>query len=193
MPLGWDADAAIGSCLVVRGWRGGAWRFHKRRYGAIDHRGSLTTTDRYNRATDLFPPDQTRPVLYLALDRAVSIGEIQRHLSPAFLPALIDYRLTTMRVDLVGSVVLCDDPARLGLGLDDLCHDTDWAAPQRLAAAAVVRGVEAMVVPSATRLGDNLVVFPLLLQPGSTILETGSVDPRLYVDRSAGPPSARGR
>ena len=183
VPLGWDADNAIAACPVLHHWQGTAWRFHKRRYQALDPGGSLLRSGRYHRARDRFPPDQTWPALYLALDRAISIGEIQRHLTPALLPHLNDYRLTTLRLHLVGPVVLCDEPARMGLALDDLCHDTDWEAPQRLAAAALGRGVEAMVVPSATRLGNNLVVFPTRLRAGSTIVEMGHVDPRLYVER----------
>jgi hypothetical protein len=41
-----------------------------------------------------------------------------------------------------------------------------------------------MIVPSATQLGRNLVIFPPLLRPDSRITELSFVDPRLYVDRA---------
>lgn len=89
-----------------------------------------------------------------------------------------------LRLELVGPVALCHEPDRFGLATDDLCHDTDWEVPQLLASAVLARGVEAMIVPSATRLGNNLVVFPTRLRPGSQIVEVSHLDPRLYVDRS---------
>ncbi len=177
----WDADQAIASCPWQYRWHGVGWRFHKRRYHPVDPGGSQLRSGRYHRAHDRFPSDQTWPALYLALSPATSIGEVQRHLTPALLPQLNDFRLTELRLELVGPVALCDEPTRLDLDLEDLCHDTIWDIPQRLAAAALRQGVEAMVVPSATRLGSNLVLFPTQRRAGSVIVATGYVDPRLYV------------
>ena len=53
--------------------------------------------------------------------------------------------------------------------------------PQRLAELALVRGAEGLRVPSATRLGANLIVFPLNLQPTSALSVVGSRAPRLYI------------
>ncbi len=39
------------------------------------------------------------------------------------------------------------------------------------------------LVPSATRLGDNLVLFPRQLRPDSRVSVVSSRDPQLYVSR----------
>jgi hypothetical protein len=60
-------------------------------------------------------------------------------------------------------------------------HDTDYETTQALGAAANSRGLEGLLVPSATRLGDNLIVFPHNLRSESRIDVVSSRDPRLYV------------
>jgi hypothetical protein len=63
-------------------------------------------------------------------------------------------------------------------------HDTDYEATQAIGAAAFADGLEGLLVPSATRLGDNLILFPDNLRAGSRIEVVSSRDPRLYVQRS---------
>jgi RES domain-containing protein len=182
LPEGWSPEQAVVACPVIEGWESLAWRFHKRKYRATDHGGSLTFSARFNRGLDLFPADEIWPALYLALAPEISIGERQRHARPERLPELNDYPLTTLSVTL--AVVLdCTDATTLGISLEDLCHDTDFSAGQHLAAAALAQEIEAMIVPSATRLGNNLVVFPTQLRPTSRIVEVSHIDPRLYVER----------
>jgi hypothetical protein len=82
-------------------------------------------------------------------------------------------RLSELQVDLA-AVLDCRDPTRLGLNLDGLCDDLDYRLPQRLAAVARARGAEGLLVPSATRLGHNLVVFTDRLQPK---LNSAGVEP----------------
>lgn len=65
--------------------------------------------------------------------------------------------------------------------VSDLCHETDYRIPQELAAASIARGAEAVLVPSATRLGDNLILFPSNIKPTSRIDVVNSRDPMLYV------------
>jgi hypothetical protein len=48
----------------------------------------------------------------------------------------------------------------MGLSAGDLLHDTDYGVPHGLAAAALVGGAKGMIVPSATLLGDNLIILP---------------------------------
>ena len=60
-------------------------------------------------------------------------------------------------------------------------HDTDYEATQALGAAANSRGFEGLLVPSATRLGNNLIVFSQNLLADSRIAVVSSRDPRLYV------------
>lgn len=182
VPLGWTPAAAL-AARSAEPWRGTAWRFHRRRYAATDATGSGLFSGRYHRGRDAFPERDTWAALYLALSPEICLGEILRHLTPERLPLLNEYRLTEVSVSR-SAVLDCRDPTVLGLTTDDLHHDTNYSPTQELGAAAVARGVEGLVVSSATRLGDNLVVFPANLRSGSQIVATSSRDPRLYVPRT---------
>lgn len=119
--------------------------------------------------------------LYLGLSREVCIGEILRHTTPELLPQL-NHRYTRLRVALE-RVLDCRDLGVLGLTGEDLWRDTDYCIPQRLALAALDRSVEGLLVPSATRLGDNFILFPEVLRSGSSITIVDHIDPNLYVHR----------
>ncbi len=93
------------------------------------------------------------------------------------------YRISEIDVEL-NAVIDCREIAALGICLDALLNDLDYTVPQRIAAAALATGAEGLLVPSATRLGDNLVVFPDQLHPDSRLEIVGSRDPVLYVERS---------
>jgi hypothetical protein len=67
--------------------------------------------------------------------------------------------------------------------VEDLIRDNDFSTTQELAAAAIALRAEAVLVVSATGLGDNLVVFPRMLRDSSILRAIGSRDPRLYVPR----------
>jgi RES domain-containing protein len=180
-PPKWDAASAVAACPIIP-WQGPAWRAHLRRYGAIDHGGALRFSGRYHRGPDLFPVGQTWPALYLALREVICLGEVMRHLSTANLANLASYSLSELSVEL--SVVLdCRQPAHLGLRADDVCEDLDYTVPQAIAAAAIARGAEGLLVPSATRLGDNLILFPTHYRARSTVAVVKTTDPRLYVPR----------
>ena len=71
----------------------------------------------------------------------------------------------------------------MGLTPDDLLHDTDYHVTQQIGAASVALGVEGILVPSATLLGDNMVFWVSQLRPTSRIVVVSSEDPRLYVPR----------
>jgi hypothetical protein len=88
------------------------------------------------------------------------------------------------------AVLDCRDSMTVGLTVDSLCQPFDlrtmderraieraYAIPRRLAWMARVRGAEALLVPSATRLGHNLIVFTDRLRPGSRLEYTGHRDP----------------
>ncbi len=163
-------------------WLGQAWRLHRRTYGPTDSGGSMLVSGRYHRGADQFPRSQTWAALYLALSPEVALGEVLRHFSPPLLPRLNEYRLTELRVEL-RAVLDCRDAAALGLSPDDLVRDYDFAITQEIAVAALALGAEGILVPSATGLGDNLVVFPSQLRSASALVAVGSRDPRLYVPR----------
>ena len=182
VPEGWDATAALAACPVVE-WEGHVWRMHKQKYSATDPGGSRMVSGRYHRGLDQFPEDQVFSALYLATSPEVCLGELYRHITPELLPSLNNYRLSKLFVRLM-TVLDCRDPALLGLSLDDLVHDTDYEATQSIGAAAFARRAEGILTISATRLGDNLVLFPIHLGTSSRITVVSSRDPRLYVQRS---------
>jgi hypothetical protein len=177
----WDADAATAELQPAR-WSGHAWRFHRQRYEATDHSGSLLVSGRYHRAPDQFAPEHRWPALYLALAPEVAIGEVLRHVEPSLLPDLNGFRISELTVDL-GQVLDCRDAGSLGLQDTDLIRDYDFATTQALASAVLNSGAEAMLVRSATALGENLIVFPSNLKGTSRITVVSSRDARLYVKR----------
>lgn len=180
-PARWDAKTALAG-RPAQPWRGRVWRAHWRIYTAIDHGGSLRFSGRYNRGSDQFASSQVWAALYLALAPEVSLGEILRHISPDFLADLNDYRISELDVALE-SVLDLRDAAALGLDPDDLVHDYEFEITQELASAAIAREAEGILVPSATRLGDNLIVFPDRLRRASQFVVIDTRDPRLYIPR----------
>jgi hypothetical protein len=131
---------------------------------------------------DQFHQDQVWAALYLALSAEVSLGEILRHVSPEGMRDLNEFRLTELEVELT-AVLDCRDAIALGLTPEDLVRDYDFIATQEIAAAAISKGAEGILVPSATRLGDNLVIFANRLLSQSKLVVVGSRDPRLHVPR----------
>lgn len=179
-PAGWNARAALSGIPATR-WTGRAWRFHRRGYEAADASGSLVTTGRYHRGSDQFQEAEVWLALYLALRPEVAVGEVLRHFGE-LMPQLNEYRLTELEVDLT-RVLDCRDPSALGLAPEVLVDDYDVSTTQELGAAAIAHEAEGILVPSATGLGDNLVIFPDQLQTISGLTIVGSRDPKLYVPR----------
>lgn len=180
-PPGWDAAQAIQRCATVS-YKGPAWRIHKRRYPADDPGGSLKVSGRYHRGLDTHPEGQAWAALYLALNPETALAELMRHVTPDLLPVLNDYYLTKLEISLT-TVVDFRDPMVMGLEPEDLHHDVEYGVTQSLGQAAYEAGFEGIFVPSATNLGDNLVVFPDHLRGDSIIAVVESRHPRLYVDR----------
>ena len=158
---------------------------HKRRYPPADPGGAIKVSGRYNRGLDQFSEDESFGALYLATRPEICLGEVYRHITPDLLPSLNDYRLSELSVS-VRAILDCRSPKSMALRLDDLTHDTDYEVTQSIGAAAFGEGFEGVLVPSATRLGDNLVLFPERLGAESTITVISSRDPRLYVEHHRG-------
>jgi RES domain-containing protein len=177
-PDDWNPVTAIAGCQV-NSLVGAAWRAHSPRYDATSYEGSRRTTGRYNCGPDRFPDGPNWPVLYLALAPEVCIGELVRNVAPLDPTRLNNYRISELHMSLP-VVVDCTDLAALRLEIEDLCHDSDWEIPQELAEVALHPRFEGMIVPSASRLGNNLIVFPEQLRPDSVIEVRRYVDPRLY-------------
>jgi hypothetical protein len=149
------APALHVSVRTMRRWRAGM-------YLQTETRGWLAAVD----------------ALYLALSPQTCIAEIVRQFTPATWPPR-QIRFTELHVELT-AVIDCRAPSPAGLALNDLCDDTDWSVPRSLVAAARARQAEALLVPSATRWGANLIVFPDLLREGAVLRPVSHVDPRLY-------------
>ena len=157
-------------------WHGTTWRIHAPRYPATDPGGSRRFSGRYHRALDLFVGQRTWEALYLALDTGVCIAEAIRH--AVELSELADDRRVS-EIDAALSAVLdLREASALGLEMDDLTSN-DYTLTQEI---ALERGVEGMLVPAASLLGNNLVVLIDNLQPTSRLAVTGFVDPRLLMD-----------
>lgn len=184
-PKGWDAASALASCPVLA-WEGRAWRMHNRRYAAEDPGGARKVSGRYNLGLDQFPEGRVFGALYLALQAEVCLGEIVRHVESVGLSSLNNYRLSELSVH-VSKVADCRDHEPLGLFLDDLMDDFDLSASRALSEAAFEGGLEGMLVVSATRLGDNLVLFPENLDRVSLVEAVSWRDPSLYVKRFGEP------
>src|SRR5205823_12427319 len=123
--------AAIRACSAVR-WRGTGWRTHSRQYPATSLGGARTTTGRYHRGPDLFPPDQCFAALYLGLTDGVAHREAERHLSSDNFKR----RLQTMVLSEVEChlehVRDCRDVDRLSVTADELLDDLDLSVGQAL-------------------------------------------------------------
>ena len=178
VPPGWDADSAVCTRPFLA-WDGLVWRGHSPRYSATDHGGSLRVSGRWHRAVDRYPPDQTWPALYTGIGLHVCIGEVLRNAADDRVRL---FRYAELRVRL-SAVLDCRDPVALGLTSAALLDDLDFDVPHAVAAAARRQGAEAVLVPSALLLGDNLVIFPDLVRADSIVEEVRFVDPRLVKRR----------
>lgn len=99
--------------------------------------------------------------------------------SATLVESLRNQRISHLSVRL-SAVIDLRDIAALGLRPDQIFHETDGAIPQALAEAALLRGVEGILVPSATLLeGHNLVVFPEVVLPNRRIEVVRFEDPDL--------------
>ncbi len=133
----------------------------------------------------MFPIEQTWSALYTSLGPEIAISEMVRHTSAPALPYLNSYRLSELAIVELTPVLDCRDVAAIGLTLNDVWHPKDYEPTQAITAAAMARGCQGILVPSATCLGDNLIIFTDELHDlDHQIRLVGSRVPCLYVDRS---------
>ena len=137
---------------------------------------------RCNRGRDFFGEDAAFPVLYLATAPEVAMGEKQRHLTSGNLPQVKNQVLSEFRVRLQ-AVYDLSTPEEVGIDSEILLKDHDHSFSQSLSATLRDRGAEALLMPSATMLGNNIVVFPDRLYDGSSLEVVRTRRTRLYVPR----------
>jgi RES domain-containing protein len=154
---GWNAERAV-AAAAARSFRGTVWRVHWREVAPTDWSLSLRTSGRYHRGLDLFPPDQAFPALYTSLAPEIAIWEMVRRSAARNLAYLRNNVLSEFEVDL-SRILDISDPAAVGLTAADLTGHHHQPC-QELAAAAMARGYEGLLVPSAALPGLNLVVLP---------------------------------
>lgn len=155
---------------------------HRQKYAGNDPGGALKVSGRFHRGKDHFASNDIWPALYLTLNPETCLGELIRHVTPELLPHLNGYRISELSVSLA-AVADCRDIETLGVSLDLIVRDRDYSVTQQLGAAAVAAELEGMLVPSATALGDNLIVFTTQMRESSRLTVVGSRDPRLFVNR----------
>jgi RES domain len=155
------------------------WRCHTRRREALSHEGYRFRSGRFHRGIPDFDDASAWPALYLSSLRHVCLGEYLRHVDK--LEDLKDIRISRIQVTL-HAVLDCREIEATGVNLDVLLEDLDYQFGQSLAAAAIQRGYEALVLPTATRFHDpNLIVFPTHLRPDSELELLDQEDPHLYI------------
>ena len=169
-----DAAAAVARAVIIS-WSGSAWRIHRRKYDATSHRGSEIVSGRYNRAPDRFPPELCFPALYTSTAPEVCLAELLRHTHPDDLAQVRETRLSELWISLQ-MVLDARSPEPLGLSTEALLAPQDYELGQQLAAATIGRGCDGLLVPSATGLGDNLIVFPTGRSPPSRVQLVGHRD-----------------
>lgn len=179
VPESWSATAAVSACPPIQ-VRGEVWRFHLASRDPLDASGYLYASGRFHRGVREFG-EAGWPALYLSSDQHIALGEYLRH--RVDLSDLRETALTRVAANL-SHVLDCRDPALVGLTLQELLEDTDYAAGQALAAAAIAQGYEGLIVPTATRFtGWNLVFFSHRRSPTSKLVAIGTESPHLYVGK----------
>ena len=177
----WDAKQAVAAVLSRR-FRGTVWRVHWREVAPTDWSLSLRASGRYHRGLDLFPPEQAFPALYTSFAPEIALWEMVRRSAARNLAYLKNNVLSELEVDLARILDLADPPT-VGLTEADLTGPNHQRC-QELAAAALARGYEGLLVPSAALAGLNLVVLPRNLPELSRLRAVRSVE--LPLDTIAG-------
>ncbi len=108
------------------------------------------------------PPDL--PAIYCCLDPAVCIAEVEYGLARQSRPVKADLRRTLYRIDLaVGAVMdlsaILPKLEAIGIGASELFAD-DMKVSQEIGRLVTWLGCDGLIVPSARKTGNNLVVYP---------------------------------
>lgn len=155
--------ASLVATSVPVPWSGTVWRCHHRSRAALNAEGSLGGVGgRFNAGAGsaIKPPFAA---LYASIQSAAALLEVVRHLGyqsadARAVVALDDVAmrvLTQLDVSLHRVFDWRADPRLLDL----LARDSAYRETQQLASAALAAGAEAILVPSATGIESNLVIF----------------------------------
>lgn len=156
-------------------WSGRVWRCHHRSRAASNADGSLAGVGgRFNAGleSEIKPPFRA---LYTSVESAAALLEVVRHLGyrSADARAVVALQDIGMRVLTRFGIDLqrVFDWSRDASLADVLRGDFSYRHTQELAAASFAAGVEGILVPSATGIDSNLVVFVENLAVGSSRID----------------------
>jgi hypothetical protein len=181
-----DIVARVLQQCPILDWQGDVWRVHTRRYPATDPGGSLRFQARWHRGGKEFPPEQAMATLYTAVSDAVATWEYIRHSrrdsADEMWLRFATVTLSRLRLRLA-SVLDLRDLAHTGISHADVLG-ADYLLPQAIGAAAYVQGLEGLLVPTATGVGEagrdyNVIVYTGNLRDGSEIRYIESKTPNL--------------
>lgn len=141
-----------------RSLHGSVWRTHWKEVTATDWSLSIQSSGRYHRGLDLFPAAAAFPALYTSLAPEIAIWELVRRSAARNLAYLQNNVLSELKIDL-SRVLDLSEPSGARWERADLTGP-DFHRCQEIAAAAVRRGYEGILVPSAALPGSNLVILP---------------------------------
>lgn len=174
-------------------WSGIVWRCHWKGSLPTDASKSLGGAGgRFNvgRDSTAFKSTDAFPALYTSRESATAVLETLRHLMDRearssltrtdVLEIFDGFRhrvLTELAVDLK-DVLDCSQPARIGLDERALVDDATYLYTQSLALASMRSGADGLLVPSATGVGLNLIIFPSVRLPSILVM-------RRFADLSA--------
>ncbi len=186
-----DDIAAIIAAGSIAPWAGSAWRYHRRRYDPTDTSGALRVSGRYHRGLDRHPVADCFPALYLALDPLVCACELVRTIvdriassEPSSLQAQIGrlnvdtFRFTRFELSLA-RVLDCRPRTGASAALQSALTGPEIELTRNLASVDRQAGIEALIVPSATLVGDNLILFPDIVADESRFAPVEHFDPVL--------------
>jgi len=139
-------------------FHGIVWRTHWNNVDATDWSLSLRSSGRYHRGRDLESDTAAWAALYTSRAPEVAVWEMVRRSAVRDLRFLKNNVLSELDVDL-SAVLDLTDPSRVELSQDDLTG-SDATICQSIGRVAFQRGIQGLLVPSATQLGTNLVCFP---------------------------------
>jgi RES domain-containing protein len=169
------------------------WRCHSPRCPAVSSEGSLLVEGRFHLPEDgrtLYTSGEAQTALGENIRHLTSPGESlprdSRNLMSRWRDVLNSRELSQLRVE-IGPVLDCRNLTKLGMSEEQLFDPKNWCLAQALGKAArshTVDGqrVAGLLVPSATKLGTNLVIFVSNLKEDGIIERVDSWIPVLFPD-----------
>jgi RES domain-containing protein len=171
-----DIDAGRVAAAPLSSVTGLGWRQLGPRYNPLSGEGARLHGGRFN-------PPESFPALYICRSRSCAVAELRRlgERQAIGVEGLLPRRLYRYEMDLDQVLDLTSDEVRahVGIGLEFLTGP-DWTTCQELGTMAHALGVMGINSPSATGVGDVLVVF--LENVGLGILEPQLVEEWHSVD-----------